>query len=264
MKLSDNGRWALASGIALLLHASPVIWLLWPDRHHRVNDSPAAAMLIELAPVPVAPAVPETDLAPGPEQQALSEPSMAAEPTPVETQPEPEDEPEQEEAPEPDVILESKPDVPEQEEEPEEAEELPQEEDSTAAPLVMPTAPIPVQNEAETRAAPEEAALVNTHAQTRVISWQDRLLSQLNKTKQYPLAARSRKREGISYLWFSMDREGKVLAARLERSSGHSELDTETLALIYRAQPLPPPPEDIPGETIELVVPVEFFLRNVR
>ena len=34
------------------------------------------------------------------------------------------------------------------------------------------------------------------------------------------------------------------------------------MALIQRAQPLPPPPPEITANPIELVVPIEFYLSN--
>ena len=70
-----------------------------------------------------------------------------------------------------------------------------------------------------------------------------------------------RRQQGVPYIRFVMDREGKVLSVRLERSSGYRPLDDEAVALPKRAQPLPKPPEDVKGETVELVVPVEFFMR---
>jgi len=57
-----------------------------------------------------------------------------------------------------------------------------------------------------------------------------------------------------------MDRDGRILSVRLERSSGFRALDEEALALPRRASPLPKPPEDVRGDPIELVVPVEFFM----
>ena len=65
------------------------------------------------------------------------------------------------------------------------------------------------------------------------------------------------------YVRFVMDRVGKVLDYAIERSRGYALLDQEVVALIQRASPLPPPPEEVQGERLELVVPVEFFLRKV-
>jgi protein TonB len=91
-------------------------------------------------------------------------------------------------------------------------------------------------------------------------TWEGRVLAQLNKHRQYPRAAMARRQQGVPYIRFVMDRDGKVLSSRLERSSGFPDLDREAVALPRRASPLPKPPDDKPGDTLELVVPVEFFL----
>jgi len=57
-----------------------------------------------------------------------------------------------------------------------------------------------------------------------------------------------------------MDRQGRVLNTRLERSSGVPALDQEALSIPRRAQPLPAPPAEMPGDVIELVTPIEFFI----
>ena len=93
-------------------------------------------------------------------------------------------------------------------------------------------------------------------------TWQGKVLTALNRAKRYPRAASARRQQGVPYIRFVMDREGKVLSVQLERTSGFRVLDEAALALPKRAQPLPPPPDEIEGETIELVVPVEFFMRS--
>lgn len=92
-------------------------------------------------------------------------------------------------------------------------------------------------------------------------TWEGLVLGALNKAKRYPRDAHFARQQGIPYIRFVMDREGKVLSVRIESSSGFRSLDQEALALPRRAQPLPKPPEDVKGDTIELVVPVEFFMR---
>lgn len=90
-------------------------------------------------------------------------------------------------------------------------------------------------------------------------SWEGRVLAALNKAKRYPREALRNGQQGTPWIRFIMDRAGKVRSVRLERSSGFDALDREALALAKRAEPLPPPPDSVPGERIELVLPVEFF-----
>lgn len=92
-------------------------------------------------------------------------------------------------------------------------------------------------------------------------TWEGRVLAQLNKYRRYPSIAMLQRKQGVPWIRFIMNREGKVLSVRLERSSGVPDLDREAVALPKRAQPLPTPPDNRPDDTLELVVPVEFFLR---
>jgi len=94
-----------------------------------------------------------------------------------------------------------------------------------------------------------------------VASWKGSLLAHLARHKRYPRASQSRGDEGTVYLRFSMSRQGGVLAARIERPSGHELLDIEASDLVRRAQPLPVPPAEVPGDSFEFVVPIQFRLR---
>jgi protein TonB len=51
-----------------------------------------------------------------------------------------------------------------------------------------------------------------------------------------------------------------LLSSRIVTSSGFAALDEETLALVQRAEPFPPPP-GVPGDEIKFMVPVHFSLR---
>ena len=87
------------------------------------------------------------------------------------------------------------------------------------------------------------------------------MLGRLNQFKRYPREAQDRRQQGIPYIRFVMDRDGRVVSTMLERGSGYPALDREAVALPKRAQPLPKPPAEVTGSSLELVVPVEFFLR---
>ena len=92
-------------------------------------------------------------------------------------------------------------------------------------------------------------------------NWQGLLLAHLERHKNYPRAARKRQEQGTSLLRFRMDRSGRVLSYALAGSSGYEALDAEVLAMIERAQPLPPLPAEVTEAVVEIVVPVQFALR---
>lgn len=126
----------------------------------------------------------------------------------------------------------------------------------TAGPTPDPGPPVKETTAPESRPAPP-APQVSTGKPT----WEGLVLGALNKVKRYPRDAHFARQQGVPYIRFVMNRAGKILSSRLERSSGYRSLDQEALSLPRRAQPLPKPPEDVKGDTIELVVPVEFFMR---
>src|SRR5262249_49464691 len=63
------------------------------------------------------------------------------------------------------------------------------------------------------------------------------VLAWLEKHKEYPRQAQIRRMQGTAILHFELDRQGKVLSFRLDRSSGYPELDHEVEEMIKRASP---------------------------
>lgn len=114
----------------------------------------------------------------------------------------------------------------------------------------------------EAMAPPSRDAPPAASASSAAQTWEGRILAHLESRKRYPAEARARRLQGVAYVNFIMDRQGRVLSSKLERSSGHPALDREALALLQRAQPLPTPPAETPGERITLTVPVDFFTRG--
>lgn len=187
-------------------------------------SQPATLSTFDIAP-PAAPPEPPSEVPPGPEQVQKDKPQ----PDPDRPKVEP-----------PKIELPSPNAVPV----------------AVATPAPDPTPPIEKTTAPEAKPAPP-APQVSSGKPT----WEGLVLGALNKVKRYPRDAHFARQQGIPYIRFVMDRDGKVLSVRIERSSGHRSLDQEALALAKRAQPLPKPPEDVKGDTIELVVPVEFFMR---
>ena len=253
-------RWLSSALIALVVHAAPVAWWLLPSNDVGVDASAPAAMVVELAPMPTAP-VSQPDMPPGPEQ--------AESIVPPEPEPSPEPEPDQPPVPpavKPEVAIKPQPKPKPEPIPPPEPLSPPLQEPQDSPPKEEPastaSAPPDAPQQDDLAAAPNQgvsAPTVYTHA---VPDWQSMLMLKLNKVKRYPSRARRYRQEGITYLRFTMDREGNVLAKSIEQSSGYPLLDSETLALIDRAQPLPKPPAELSGNALEFVVPVEFFLNR--
>lgn len=123
---------------------------------------------------------------------------------------------------------------------------------------VVPDPGPPVKETTAPESKPAEPAPTETADK---VSWEGQVLAALNKVKRYPRVAMSRRQQGIPYIRFVLDRDGRVISARLERSSGFAALDDEAASLPKRAQPLPKPPDHVKGDRIEMIVPVEFFMR---
>ena len=227
-------RWGLAGSLVLAGHlAIAASYLLLRDDN--ANGSPMAPIVIvELSPLPVAPAS-EVDAAVGPqmvEQLTPPEPAkveseplerkienpVAAEPEPPKVQPKPE----------------KKPPAPR----------------TTAAPRSPThTASIP--------SAPAPGSTAHSFSP----SWISMLFSHLLRYRQYPSSAQANRQEVVVTLTFTMDRHGRVLSRHIARSSGVAALDAEALAMIERAQPLPAFPPNMPEAARSFTAPIKFHLR---
>jgi protein TonB len=80
------------------------------------------------------------------------------------------------------------------------------------------------------------------------------------RNKRYPRAAQDQKQQGTASLSFVVDRNGRVLGASIARSSGFPLLDEEVLALVQRAQPLPPAPPEVVGNQFPMTVSFSFTI----
>jgi len=77
----------------------------------------------------------------------------------------------------------------------------------------------------------------------------------LGRVKQYPETARQRGAKGIAIIGFVLDESGRIASVSLLRSSGEADLDAESVAVVNRAAPFPPPP---PGAQDSFAVEVAF------
>ena len=200
--------------------------------------------LIELAPIPVGPAAPPSDLAPGP-LQPEAEASDSPPPPPVE-------EPQQPPVEQPPPTEETTPAVPEPvpTPPPEAAQEPP------PSDVSIPTAPPSVAEPAAEPAGPALGRLAEPSS-ARVARWEQSLVAQIERFKRYPPQAEGR--FGVVRVAFSIDRDGRLLRARIITGSGSAILDDEALAIIRRAAPFPIPRPVSP--TIGSLLSCQFDMR---
>jgi protein TonB len=113
--------------------------------------------------------------------------------------------------------------------------------------------------------APQELESADVPASAPVPSATDAylwdVLAHLRRFQRYPERARRDGIEGTVWLRARVSRQGEVLRAEIERSSGHDPLDAAAARLIARASPLPPPPPGAFAIT-DLQLPVEYRLQR--
>ena len=237
--------WTVSTALVGLVHVG-LLTTLATMRPSSMPPTPPPAMAIDLAPLPPPPAPPQ----PAPKVEPPQPPTP---PQPAETRPKPR-------TPPPRQTVKPQPAKPSA---------------TPIAPLshTADVAPAPQEMEAkppEPAASPPPPAVTspptsappsNAARQSSIASWQRGLLQHLQSRKHYPRVAQSRRQEGIAVIRFVLDRQGSLLSARLERSSGFEILDEEAVDLLHRAQPLPPPPPEVTSDRIELTIPIEFLLK---
>jgi protein TonB len=209
-------RWIASTLLILALHVSGVMMLMTWQRPARPDMAAPAAIMVELASAPAVTPAPPVPQPPPP-------PTVQSEPLPL--------------APAPAAAMPPKP--PQRKLAPRRT--LPLRQPAPAQipqPAQVERAPVPA---APARSEPASAARPDTApAPDRVSDYEKLLFEHLDRQKRFPRAARLRGEQGTVLVRFAMNRDGTVLSARIERSSGYRDLDDEVLSLIERAQPLPP------------------------
>ncbi|KAF1014664.1 MAG: hypothetical protein GAK31_02151 [Stenotrophomonas maltophilia] len=237
-------RWSGSFAVAVLLHALVIgaaVWWSLREPAPVADVLPPEAVMVDLAEVPEAPPAPPTEIPPGPPQQQQQRSEQP--PTPKPREP----------LPPPDVVPDvAEPYTPPTAQAPEKAADRANVDQTLAPPQVS------------ARASERYAAQVTTAGQQSQakVTWQGLLLGHLEKYRRYPRIAERRRDEGVVYVRFSVDRKGNTSNVRIGRSSGRDALDQATLETVARASPVPAPPDDVPGEQVEVMVPVAFFLRG--
>ena len=237
-------RWTVCLLIVLALHGGLLLVAMLRQVPIEPIGMPPAAVMIDLAPLPAISAPSAQTPPPEPEQQPLPLP----EPELPKFEPSP--------APHPPVALPA-PQPPKPKPQRIERPPVPQREPVSVPPTSAPGATVPTPPGPTASSSQTVSSAPSTRA-----TWQAQLVAWLEKYKRYPRLAQEQRQQGVAYLRFTIDREGKVISSRINKSSGFELLDDEVLALIQRAQPVPSPPPEVAGDRIELLVPVAFSLRR--
>ncbi|MCS0501149.1 energy transducer TonB family protein [Ancylobacter mangrovi] len=277
-RLREAAGWLACGCVVLAVHGGALGYLL-SKPPIAAADAPAAIM-IELAEMPVSPEAEPTETAPGPPMvEAPKEVEEEVKPDPlaeVEDTPPPEPEPEIEQEPVPEVDESPAPDIevplppppplaqeltpPEKpvEKPKERPKEKPKPRKKNKKPPAPRTAAAPALDAARSDrvAAPTQGA--SSSNSRAVANWRSRLMAHLNRHKRFPAGENGR---GKSRVAFTIDRSGRVVAVRLVGSSGNPRFDQEAVAMIRRSSPVPAPPDDVGGRTISFTVPVDFTRR---
>ncbi|WP_346297271.1 energy transducer TonB [Rhodopseudomonas sp. P1] len=268
-------RWLLSAAVIVGVHAVAVAAALAYYTQVPPPGEPLAAIMIDLAPMTASPQPSPLDLPPGPEMQEAEAPQSEPEPvqhtaavpeiasTPIQQKAEVPLPPDAEPSPpaKPEAVKLEKPE--QARPKPERPKPIKRERVAKQNPSDRPPAPrTSAPQRAERRAADAMAALAGAQAAAAMLpSYRQRLAAHLQRFKRYPTEARASGVQGTATLSFTVGRGGQVLSARLARSSGHPALDAETLAMVSRAQPLPPFPPEITQASLNFSVPVNFSVR---
>jgi periplasmic protein TonB len=113
-----------------------------------------------------------------------------------------------------------------------------------------PAAPIDL-SPAVSRQAPSDDA---------TMKFRQALLRHIARYERYPSEARARHEQGTVEVLFHLRRNGRVIEAWVTTTSGAPLLDQEAIATLYRAEPLPPIPSEMPEE-LKILLPINFSLQ---
>jgi periplasmic protein TonB len=248
--------WAVAAVGAIAIHAAcaaVALGYMRSDDAEEALGAPAIEIGVELT----APRLEPTDLPPGPNTQAsAASPPVVAQREVIKESELPNAKPTETDDPDRLVAPDSL--------------KKPKEDDPNIA--ALPTAPsqesvaseeTAVPRSEEIREAPRSVAPAQGTGQSaqRVrATWQKDLAAHLHKHKRYPSDRSLQTAELV--VSFELDRTGHVLSTHIIKGSGDASFDQAALAMMRRADPVPPPPPLVADEGLTFTLPVIFRVKK--
>ncbi|HEY2890591.1 MAG TPA: TonB family protein [Dongiaceae bacterium] len=238
-------QWGISLLAVLAVHIGVAFWLLPKDTPAKPDKPPPAAFL-DLAPIkvpdlpgsvaPLAPAQLPSAAAPAPTKAPEVKPEQ-----PVVKPPPPEVPKIAVPPPAPPVATPAKPPAPK-------------------PPMPKPQPPKPQVQEVPPQAGPP--SLTGSQPIVRlspVRAWQAAVIVQITNLRKWPPEAVRQQMRGSVVLFMRVDREGNIVEYGLRGSSGYALLDRATLDMARRAVKLAPLPPQIPGQTYDFNLTIDWL-----
>lgn len=90
-------------------------------------------------------------------------------------------------------------------------------------------------------------------------AYRQAIMAQLAAERSYPRGPLLAGYQGTGTILFHIDRDGRLLDAAIETSTGRKALDRAALALVRRAAPFPAVPAEMP-DRLEVSLPIRFLI----
>ncbi|MET0220094.1 MAG: energy transducer TonB [Tardiphaga sp.] len=250
--------WVIAGIFAVLLHVGGIGAAVYQMQQEEEDDG-LGANAIEVGMEMVSPDVQQTDLPQGPDSdQSVASPAVQEQKAVEKPVDLPKDTPHESE--EPDQVVTENTLTKPVEETPEKEQKQQQASQESVASEAAAQQKLEDSKVGE-KAQAQEAGIGNDKKKLAA-KWSKQLVAYLNKNLRYP-AERDRKKAEV-LVTFEINRVGKVLAVRVEKSSGDPVFDAAAIAMVRRSDPLPPPPPLQADESLVYTIPAVFNVNTKK
>lgn len=254
---TSKSVWLFASLVAVSLHLSVAAFAY--NRMQEEDFDDLGAPGIEIGLELMSPQTPVTDLPPGPDSEAsVSAVAMQQQEAAVNDTELPKETPVESENPDRLVTIEKNQKPAEEEKEVKQEQTEASEQSVAQEAMAMPSVQAAVE-------APTAVTIDQGTGESRQrirATWQKELIAHFDKHKKYP-TDRSGKAAKI-VIAFQLDRMGRIVDVSIANSSGDESFDAAALAMVKRANPVPPPPPLVADEGLAFSLPVMFRLRDAK
>lgn len=113
-------------------------------------------------------------------------------------------------------------------------------------------------------AEPEQDDAAEASFKKSVHEYQAALARMMRRYQRYPSEAVAHNKQGSALLHGTIGADGRLVEAKIERSSGHDELDKQAVVIMRKANPFVKLPDALVGKPFEVHVRVVYILDGVH